>query len=223
VPRTARGAADKSVMGDMTTNLATAFRQAAGELRQDKKKSVILCVLVLVACLVLLRLLLGGTSPADADAADPGATAPADANLSAIPQAPEYHSETADEQTDMSPRGADGRPREMIVRDLFVPNPDFFPLVRKGPRSKKPAAQSQTQPVTSEEQMRRQIILGQANGLSLQCTMIAASPTVIINGRVLQVGGRIGGFDVVGVTPHTCSVRKDGVTVILKMGEQDDE
>jgi len=220
VPRTARGAADKSVMGDMTTNLATAFRQAAGELRQDKKKSVILCVLVLVACLVLLRLLLGGTSPADADAADPGATAPADANLSAIPQAPEYHSGTADEQTDMSPRGADGRPREMIVRDLFVPNPDFFPLVRKGPRSKKPAAQSQTQPVTSEEQMRRQIILGQANG---QCTMISASPTVIINGRVLQVGGRIGGFDVVGVTPHTCSVRKDGVTVILKMGEQDDE
>jgi len=203
-------------MGDLKTDLSTAFEHAADELRHNRKKAVVLGVLALVACVLAIRLLFRQSSPADAGAAAPPAAAPADGRLSAEPPAPEDYQAGGDEEAD----GQDRPIRRAILRDLFAPNTDFFPPIRKKSRPRGAIASAQTRPVTSQEELRRQIILGQANGLALQCTMISSSPTAVINGRVLQIGGRINGFEVVDVTPHGCTVRKDGVSVVLKMGEQ---
>jgi len=57
----------------------------------------------------------------------------------------------------------------------------------------------------------------QARTLSLQSTMLAASPTALINDRVLRVGESISGFCVKSIGAACCVLSKDGVEVELRL------
>ena len=60
-------------------------------------------------------------------------------------------------------------------------------------------------------------VRAQADGLSLQSTMIGSSPSAVINGHVLRVGDYIEGFRVIGIHPRSCDVKKKGIEVSLGM------
>ncbi len=75
---------------------------------------------------------------------------------------------------------------------------------------------------TEEEKLaaRKKIVLAQAQALTLQSTIVTANPTAMINDSVLRKGDWINGFQVVEITPRTCSLVKDEITVILGMKGQ---
>lgn len=191
-------------MPDWKQRLAQAFKG-------EGKKLIILAVLFVVAVVLVARMVLKPKGPARAHAA---------ARVESFqPESPaEAHLPQADEAVG-KPDKQIQRLDRTIRRDIFLPDPDFFPpLLEKQVRQRElPLAAA---PAEAALQARREFIRAQAAELALQSTVVGAVPTAIINGCVLLVGECIDGFQVVEITPHRCTVRKNDIKITLEMSEE---
>jgi len=196
--------------------------QFVAELKADKKKAVILSLLLVVALVLAVRMVvLSGGKPARAT----GATA----KVAPASQAPRPSAGDLAALAPGMPRpGSHHAKREeylrtldrTIERDLFEPSSMFFPPPRIQPEApRKMAPAPTTRPAVTEEQIHRKFIEEQARMLQLHTTVLSDSPTAIINGRVLRIGDWISGFEVTAITATSCEVRKEDVTVELRMNE----
>ena len=182
------------------------------ELRHDKKKAVLLGVLAIVAGVLILQQL-AGASPAETSASvtpvQPSASSSAASSDEVLASAAHARALTdAARRRNEYLQAMDRR----IERDLFVPNSQYF-----SPRQEVDAKEPVGESPELVEQERRNAIRMQAKALTLQSTIVGSVPTAVINGHVLRKGDWVGGFEVTGVQPRSCTVRKDDVSVVLKM------
>jgi hypothetical protein len=186
-------------------------QKLVAELSRDKKKTCILATLMLLGVVVSMRLVFK-TNPAAAQA-----------KTHATAGAPAKTPKTASKLPVVVGVGSDARIEERIRlndrridRDIFVPDVMAFP---PAPKPKAPVATGTDKTgVKSKEEIVKEL----AEKLTLQSTIISATPTAIINGEFLNVQGTIDGFTVTEITSGSCDVVKDGVTVRLLM-ERDEE
>ena len=203
-------------MGASGHKLGNLIRRSMIELRKDKRKAFLLAVLAIGACAALVNLLVAPSSPVKAGAAEQ----PAGARIAERqPDARPGESTEGDQgKSALRDRYDRGLVRK-IERDIFTPNPEFSPPRQDATAVRRTVPRTTTQPGESQEAIQRQMVLAHAQSLVLQTTMISSNPTAIVNGRVMRIGDRILGFEVVEITPRACKVRKDGVTVILEMSK----
>lgn len=197
-------------MNQSMSNNADWKQRLVVELGRDKKKTVILAVLLVVALVAIGRLLTSG-QPARVQAAvavpPVVAAQPTSAAMTGEDLAVQEKSARRDAYMETFAR--------KISRDLFQPNTDFFPPVQEV--APKATAKVEAADENIAELQRRGQVQAQARSLVLQSTILGTVPTAIINGKVLRSGEWVSGFEVMEITTHTCSVRKNGVTVVLEM------
>jgi len=197
-------------MATPNTNTAGWKERFVAEIKRDKKKTIVLGTLLLVAVVVFGRLLLGGDSPAPAGAAvKPTGTAVV-ATPTGIPPGNPTASLTSGraKKSKRALVALDTR----VTRDIFRPNPEYFPLHRE----KKHTAVDDT---GSELDAKAKRVHTQASVLNLQSVIGGQKGAAIINGRVLRVGQHFSGFKVVEIRASSCVVEKDDVKVELKLAE----
>lgn len=193
-------------------------QRIAAEFRRDKKKSIALGLLLLVAVIMAIHLASEDSSPSRARAAAKAVVRPIRTEGPSTPAARESGTR-ARWLSKQESRSAE------ITRDIFAPNPAYFPpeqkprteakVVRepgKGGATSKPAGP----PVPDPKEVER-TVLAQAGSLEVQSTIASDDPTAIINGVVLRRGDWINGFRVVEITAGACVVAKKGVKVTLRM------
>jgi len=197
-----------------TRNLGT-WARIQREIRRDPKKAWVLGTLLVLLGGICAWEVVSRIGPATA-----GAATPRPAGVAERADAPDP------QDGDVSPWGgatpatgpALSAPASRSVdRDLFTPNPVYFPPHRPG----KAVAKVLNDGPTSEERekARRRDVQAQAQSLALQSTVIGAEPTAIVNGRVLRAGEWINAFRVVEITTYRCVVEKDGVQVALELSK----
>lgn len=193
---------------DATHNASWKDRFSA-ELRRDKRKTAVLTALAAVAVVLLVRLALktvGSAPPAQAEAASTLVSEPDDRSEGLVPVGPPVGG---------GPRSTDPvrSTAELTGRDLFMPDPQFFP----------PAEPVQTvvdsgqQDEDDKRQEDERLIRLQARALTLESTIVGDVPMAMINGSFVQQGERINGFQVRRITQRSCTLDKKGVTVVLEM------
>ncbi len=176
------------------------------EIRHDPKKTVVLSVLFLVAGFLVLRQLSGG-SPEEASARTPKVRRVQSNQPS---PAVSVESERDRQARNLRREYLEAMDRE-IRRDLFVVDVErFCPVDGDKP---KPVELTPEQ----REQLRRKKITEAAGRLVVESTMVGASPTAMINGRIYRVGDRVDGFEIQAIGPRSCTVEKDDVRVVLQM------
>lgn len=200
------------------------------EIKRDKKKTVILAALLIVAGIAGGRMLVSSRGPRQARAAEAGAAGPAATaetpSLLRTDQAKAGRLSDAEREAYLS--GMDRR----IARDLFRPRLEYFAL-QGGTNFETILVSVEEEPtelfgqigrwVAQKHQAQRElqgrvtVIGAQAQALSLESTMLGASPTAIINGQVLRKGEWVSGFRVERIQSDACVVSKDGVEVELHM------
>jgi hypothetical protein len=182
-------------------------KQVFAELKRDKKKTAIMAVLLLVAVALVGRVVLKAGKPAMASAATTVKNPPA-ARLarSSDPAATESGESDREKVRNLGPIDT------TITRDIFATNPKYFP---SGKTVDVPAEIEAAR--TDDLAAEREAILARARELSLQSTVLSASPTAIIEGQVLRVGDTINGYNVVEIGPRQCTLEKNGVRVSIEM------
>jgi hypothetical protein len=181
------------------------------EFARDKKKAIILGMLLLVAVFYVSKLLVKG-SPEAATAASmqaPGASESSEAENASL------------DLLTGKPRTWNPKDRSKgIARDIFLPNVSLFPLVvTKTVEVKGPDVIQETQEKRNAELLKRKRaeIRQQGAALHLESTITGGRPIAIINGSVLGRDGVINGFRIIKVGSQTCVVEKDGVKLNLTM------
>ncbi len=201
-------------------NSSTWQRRLSRNLNHQKKNTVILAVLAIIAVIVGARLLIKRANPAGAD----GATTPVlqQVELDLTVDLPAAAAKTGQAARDDYIRKMERR----VTKDIFaVDLARYVPIDLPEPdKSGKPTPT--TGPITPAR-TRHEIVVAQAKLLCLQITIVSDTPTAIINGQVLGVGdivivenedakNRLR-FRVIRITSHACIVAKDGVAVELRM------
>jgi len=188
-------------------DLALVKKRLLAELKRDKKKTIVLTVLLVVAAGLGVRFLGKAGRPPRATAAPAaGQTAgsqtdPTDAQML------ENTGEQA--QRDRYIRQLDAK----ITRDIFVPSDKYFDVSeRDGGRSRIVSLSS-----GQGRDNRREALEQEAERLVLQSTVVSQEPTAIINGQVVHVGDEICGFKVIKIRPRQCLVERSGFTVVLEL------
>jgi hypothetical protein len=183
------------------------------ELRQDKKKTVVLCALTVVALVLGVRLVVKSLGP-KAAAANPPASKRSEVAPPSAPRrpapSPAAGQPPAGDVGEHVRRPADGR----IQRDLFTGDLEAYRLLDPKP-DKQPASRPAERPKVDLAQT----IRAQAKTLALQSTMVGPDSWAMINGQVLRVGEWIGGFQVVAIDAGSCAVQRQGVRVSLQMNK----
>jgi len=189
-----------------------------GELQRDKKKTAVLLGLLAVAGFLGVRAIWSiSSSPAGAAGAVVTSVSPAAPGNGAAPSAEGALAQAAAKAAPAFPRPA--APRRAASRDLFALQLDDYPVAQES----KAALGAQTQPASQPvdpEQMQVEAIQAQARGLSLQSTILSATPRAIINEQLVGVGDKVQGFQVVEVSNRACVLVQDGVRVRLLMKDQ---
>ena len=200
--------------GQHTNNEGIWDRMLSG-MRRDPKKVWILGSLLGVLAVICGWEVVHRLGPAKAGAAvtpsaaavdpdrnpepgDPGGSVPAEPKAAPVPELPAPGSRPVD-------------------RDLFTPNPVYFPPHQKAKIAPKVVNSGQT--AGEREEARKRAVQAQAQSLTLQSTVIGSVPTAIINGRVLRGGEWINGFRVVQVSTYRCLLEKDGIQVALELSK----
>ncbi len=197
-------------------------QRLTAEMKRDKKKTALLAILCIVAGIVIGRVIIKQFSPSKANAAgkSSAATAAPSDSASKIISPP---AESSDDQGDNSKKLREyiARLDTKVSRDIFLPDESVFPP-RVEKKIEPPSVKLENEGPSEEEKLeaRKKIVLAQAQALTLQSTIVSATPTAMINDRVLRKGDTISGFEVVEITPRTCSLMKDEITVILGMKGQ---
>jgi hypothetical protein len=184
------------------------------DVRRDRKKTALMCGLLVVAAIVVLRAVLKDSAPAPAagetavvgEGSLPGpspqkpAPPPAPAEGAARRAAPKVL-----------------QARHKISQDLFAIQLKYFP---QDPDAKAGVAPAPTSQAADSEQARVAAIRAKAQTLSLQSTIISSTPRAVINGQLVGVGEWTQGFQVIEVTARACVLVQDGVRVQLDMKDQ---
>ncbi|HDZ22789.1 hypothetical protein LCGC14_0321040 [marine sediment metagenome] len=182
------------------------------ELVRDKKKTITLTVLALVAVVMAARFLQtkGGPATARAETVAVVDSEVSDAEELALSVAKDLRIHESDEYI----KHID----HTITRDLFAFNQDHFtPLPAAAVETtdeQTPAAAETTGPPPIDWQ---EVITRQSRDLVLQSTINSDIPIVVINGRVLGLGDVIDGFKVVRIDAGLCLLEKKSITITLKM------
>jgi len=185
-----------------------------GELRRDKKKTIVLAVLLIAVLFVGVRLLRRSGTPAGAIAASWGEDLPATeaSNLAApLPGAgrvsPAYISERDAYIKEIS---------HDISRDIFAFQTALYPPVEV-PKPQPDAGHVVARDAGPPRPSIEDIVRRQSRALTLQSTIESDSPIAVINGEVLKIGEKIKGFALLEVHCHNCVLEKDGVKVRLEV------
>ncbi len=182
------------------------------DLKSDKKKTAVLCILAIVALVLVLKTTLKKGSPTQVRT-----LAAAQNTQGENSDNTRISSSSREIARALSQNKDHHKNRPKIERDIFNPNPEYFP-----PRVRRDTSTDVQQKENPNQQQQRldahrQTILAQARALSLQSTVVSKEPTAIINGKVLCKGDWISGFKVVEITARNCELTKEGVTIILTM------
>jgi len=195
-------------------------QKLTAELKRDKKKSATLAVLCVVAGIVAGRIVMKPLPPAKANAAAESSTVATTSGGSASPAAPFAEAGQAQRANPNKWREYIAELDTKVSRDIFLADESVFPPQElKKPESSNVVVETGPSPEEKLEAKRR-IIKVQAQALVLQSTIVSATPTAIINDRVLRKGDWISGFKIVAITPRTCTLKKDGIKVTLGMKGQ---
>lgn len=188
---------------------ATWKQKLTAELKRDKKKTVVLATLSLVALIFVGRLLAKRAAPSMAQAA--GNRAQVRRTTGEPTQ-----SSVSDRTVGSTPKAPRGPVERSFVRDIFVPNMDFYPPVQAAPGAN---AATVEQTIDPDEilKAKENAIRAQAGALDLQSVMVAPSRSVMIDGRVLRIGEWISDFRVMAITSRSCQLQKNGVKVVLEI------
>ncbi len=202
----------KGKLADFTRRLKT-------EIRQDKKKTTLLAILLITAGIVGGRFVVTCGLPDKAAAGSSGAV----------------ETDTdGDDQTGLG-RSSERPAQEVdftsidrtITRDLFRPDTKYFPSADHAGESRRtgtatPPDQAQQLAETKQQEQQKRMehiksIRTQAETLILMSTMLGRSSTALINGQVLRTGNLINGFHLKSIAADYCIVTMDGVDVKLQM------
>jgi hypothetical protein len=196
-------------MDNVRDNLDRIRRRVVFELRKDKRKTAVALGLALLVAVLGLKLVVSGprTSRA-AEASDPVAVLP---DETVIREAARMYSRPS--KASAKAEYIQGIDRD-IQRDIFRPKLEAFSL--EGPVQATDTAVETPEGQEVEEHRRRRVE-GEAQALRLQSTVVSATSTAIINGKVLTEGETINGFRVVEIKPHACLIEKEGVRIRLRM------
>lgn len=187
------------------------FTNLVAQLKQDKRKTMILAVLAVVGLIMGAKALLGGKASA----------AKAQAAVASVLSTSEEITRTQAQSS--SPQGSEARRQKYIegidrriTRDLFAARLDVFPAVEPVPTPVQPKVAT-TEPAVEVDpaELQRQAILNESRSLVLVSILEGDSSAVIINDRLLKVGERINDFEVVEISADSCQVRQKDVTVTL--------
>lgn len=207
-------------MAEANSNIATWKQRLLAELGRDKKKTVILGALLGVGLILGVRLVVkqvssGGSGPTATAVA---VTAPVAGGPSSPVVGPAPAQKGAGAAGDPVPDGAPKTQDADITRDIFRPNPEYFPLQtqRETPVALLNNDEGGEAARARAKEMR---IQEEARTLQLEGTIEGAVPIAIINGQVVSAGTRIAGFLVVEVSLRACTVEKEGVKLQLTMRE----
>jgi len=180
------------------------------ELRRDKKKTIIMTGLVLVAAVVGGRLFVSSIGPGDASASSPEAsTAEVATSSSDGASARRAQQELVARRNEYIAGIKPG-----ITRDLFKFTPEAFAL-SKPQKPKVVTQQAPTEPAKPKMSFWakwdkiRALARQRARALKLQSTIGGSPPAAIINGKLVCVGRRIGGFTVVSISARTCEIETE--------------
>jgi len=194
----------------------------------DKKKAGVLAGLVLVALIMWVRASLVSSGPSRARA-ESGSSATREAS-----------SEDASSESSGSGAGATGSEKEVVAlpaspalqRDLFRPSPSLLPRSSQTDSSAGADAKSaigNDETPEQQERMRRVALLRsvreEAERFRLRSVMVGANPIAVIErrgapgseGKVLRVGDKIDGFEVVRVERAGVLLSKAGVGIELRL------
>jgi len=174
------------------------------ELKRDKKRTAIMAGLLCVALVLVGRLVLKRPAPA------PAAAAPA-----APDRAPMSSENTLPALADITPDGDRDRYINQIdrtvTRDIFVPTEGYFPVGDgndQGPRWRT---------VSDGLNTEQEAVWKEGKQMTLQSTMLSASPKAIVEGQLVEVGDYIHGFQVLEIHSRSIVLEKEGVRVNLEM------
>jgi hypothetical protein len=194
-------------------------QRVMAELLRDKKRSAILISLLVVAMFLGIRLAIKQMSPAKAAAGvkpsavsaaaalSPDASGVAEAGASSGRQKPIASLDGSNRRSE--------RDQSPIVRDIFLPNPKLFPPA--GKKDRVGSAGDYSGGEMTGIHAKRLRIQKEAFAMHLESTIEGTVPIAIINGQVLAVGDRFKGFRVVQVRSGTCTVEKEGISLVLKL------
>lgn len=196
-----------------------AFKQRLiADMKRDKKRTGLLAVLVVVALVMGARLVANSvptsvsaasSSTIRVEAVDEPMGAPAVSQTNGNePLAVSAGNAARGSSPEKPMRPAGG---VKIERDLFRADSGYFPLADTSSSNASDAMPTDAQ----SQEIRRRAIEAQAQALIVEAAIVSDTPTVMMNGRVLTVGGRINGFEVTQITSSGCVVSREGVAVQL--------
>ncbi|MGC9455163.1 MAG: hypothetical protein ACP5HU_09900 [Phycisphaerae bacterium] len=194
-------------MEDLRDNLDRIRRRLWFEFRKDARKTAVAGGLAVLVLVLAVKLVLSGPSTSQAaDASVGDAAAANESDAWAVVEADPWEQSKQAEYVRSIDRN--------IQRDIFRPQLTAFPIEGDG-------AGSDTSLETCEgediEESRSRRVEGEAQSLRLESTAVSATPTAIINGKVLMEGETINGFRIVEIKPHACLIEKEGVRIRLRM------
>lgn len=167
-------------------------------LMADKKKTAVMVALVAVGLLLWGRLLLKQVPKT--------ATATPDALLGMA-------SDDAGPIPEPSPRVVIDFP-DSLDRDVFAIDPSHYQRIASENNS---AGRDKSLALITDKQQRIEEVRRDARGLTLQSVVVGANPQAIVNGRLLQVGQSIEGFEVVEIHERSVIFRTRGVRIRLSL------
>lgn len=191
----------------------------------DKKKAGVLAGLVLVACALGLRAALITRGGAVRAAAVNTASAPAAPKGGAAKNTHAEVRKPAGERVVRLP-ALDG-----LTRNIFLPDPDVFPLSAQTDAADREAAKSRTGNDDKSSDLERDVrersrrVREEAGRLRLRSTIVGGTPLVVIErttgakgaGLVLRLGQEIDGFTLLEVRSDRAVLQKEGVRVELEL------
>ncbi len=191
-----------------------AVQKLVAELTRDKKKAVILGVLLVVSVVLVLKMFIHGGGSAMASATLLAGAKDSPAATPKTPDDPADRDLKAKARRDLYIQQMDGS----ITRDIFLANLDLFPRMNAEPVKIAPVpTTASTAPAPAPEDQDRRVIQAEAQALVLESTMVGDSSIASINGKILRVGEWFSGFEIVDITSHSCLVRKRNVTAVLEI------
>ena len=189
----------------------------AAELGRDKKKTVVLTIVMIIAVVLVYTKLIKKKTPKTAVAAevstvvaepDMTATTPLVVVVDRDPVAAAYLKTLS----------------RNIDQDLFQFKSEFFaPVVEELPEEPvvpEDLSQDPSPELTAAEKINwAAVIVKQAKDLRLDSLIVSEEPVAIINGTFVGVGDTIEGFVVVEIVSGKCIVSKRGIRIALRITE----
>lgn len=189
------------------SQLPSLKERLVAELKRDSKRVAVLGVLMVVLVALAGREALRQTRPSTARAAAARLAPARPAGDKTLPPGARQTPDT-EAKVDL------GLHRLTVDRDLFTPDPVYFPS-----RHTASAPKIKVVDPAAKIEAAKRAVRAQAHALTLQSTVVGATPTAIVNGQVLRAGDWINGFKVVAITTRSCTMEKDGTRVTLEMSK----